>query len=91
MKSGYQKLYTEAGERLKSDPPLIPWEEYPRPHLKRGEWMNLNGMWEFETESGYRGSIRVPFCVESPLSGVEFENALGRVAYGEELIYKRKL
>ena len=90
MKSMYNKLYTEAGERLKSDPTLIPWEEYPRPHLRRAEWMNLNGTWEFETESGYSGRIRVPFCVESLLSGVEIKNELGRVAYGEKLIYKRK-
>ena len=84
MKPEFSKLYTEAGERLKNDPTAIPWEEYPRPCMRRAEWLNLNGAWEFETESGYRGSILVPFCVESPLSGAETE-----LRYGEELTYRR--
>jgi len=61
----------------------IPRPEYPRPQLVRGEWMNLNGIWEFETDPGksgrerglpaaekLAGSIQVPFCPESRLSGV---------------------
>ncbi|MCR5809523.1 MAG: glycoside hydrolase family 2 [Clostridiales bacterium] len=83
-KQRFNRLYTEAGERLKNDPRAIPWDEYPRPHLRRKEWLNLNGLWEFETESGYRGNIRVPFPAESPLSGFE-----GELRYGEKLTYKR--
>ena len=84
-KHNYNKLFTEAGERLLGDPTRIPWDEYPRPHLKRREWLNLNGLWEFRTESGSGGSIRVPFPVESPLSGYD-----GELRYGEKLTYKRK-
>ena len=77
-KHNYNKLFTEAGERLLGDPTRIPWDEYPRPHLKRREWLNLNGLWEFQTESGSGGSIRVPFPVESPLSGYD-----GELRYGD--------
>jgi beta-galactosidase/beta-glucuronidase len=52
--------------------------EYPRPQLKREEWLNLNGMWEYaitpeeeETPEKYDGHILVPFPVESALSGVK--------------------
>lgn len=52
--------------------------EYPRPQMKRKEWLNLNGMWEYairpEEEKApeqYGGYILVPFPVESALSGVK--------------------
>jgi beta-galactosidase/beta-glucuronidase len=52
--------------------------EYPRPQMRRKDWMNLNGMWEYairpEEEEGpeyYDGFILVPFPVESALSGVK--------------------
>ena len=49
--------------------------EYPRPGLKRREWINLNGLWNYiitdkrilpsqfygETPFPYDGVIRVPF------------------------------
>lgn len=51
--------------------------EYPRPIMERGEWKNLNGLWDYAiTEVGqtfpsaYDGKILVPFAVESSLSGV---------------------
>ena len=88
MKQPFRKLYTEAGERLNNDPSVIPWDVYPRPRLKRKEWLNLNGEWELETESGYKGPIRVPFCVESLLSGYDSEKH-GRIGYGEKLKYRR--
>ena len=25
-----------------------PWPEYPRPQMQRPDWLNLNGMWQFE-------------------------------------------
>ncbi|MBO4384401.1 MAG: glycoside hydrolase family 2 [Clostridia bacterium] len=84
MKRELKKLYTEAGERLKNDPSTVPWDEYPRPHMRRNEWLNLNGFWDIETESGYKGSVRVPFPLESLLSGFE-----GALSYGEKLTYKR--
>ncbi|MBA4167470.1 MAG: glycoside hydrolase family 2 [Chitinophagaceae bacterium] len=54
--------------------------EYPRPQMVRQEWLNLNGLWQFQpgTNSGeprpkgaLSGSILVPFPVESALSGVK--------------------
>lgn len=50
--------------------------EYPRPQMVRGEWLNLNGLWDYAITSmdgGYSapdGKILVPFCPESSLSGV---------------------
>ena len=44
--------------------------------MVRGEWMNLNGLWDYGiTEAGAtgfkaEGEILVPFAVESSLSGV---------------------
>jgi beta-galactosidase/beta-glucuronidase len=52
--------------------------EYPRPQMKREDWMNLNGMWDYairpEEEKApgqYDGFMLVPFPVESALSGVK--------------------
>jgi hypothetical protein len=52
--------------------------EYPRPQLVRGEWENLNGLWDYAIlphgdarPTSYQGSILVPFPVESALSGVK--------------------
>jgi beta-galactosidase/beta-glucuronidase len=52
--------------------------EYPRPQMKREEWKNLNGMWEYAIQleeekfpEQYDGFILVPFPVESALSGVK--------------------
>ena len=36
-----QDLFTTAGESLKR----TPWEAYPRPQLRRQEWLCLNGQW----------------------------------------------
>ena len=54
---------------------------YPRPQLVRGDWVDLNGEWDFlQTDSpvtakyaaGFASAkkIRVPFAVEAPLSGI---------------------
>ncbi len=53
--------------------------EYPRPQMVRDDWMNLNGIWEFQagSEGDFVPSgqtllrdILVPFPVESAISGV---------------------
>ena len=71
---------------------MIPRQEYPNPQFERKNWQNLNGVWEFESDRGvsgiarelYRkphldGSITVPFCPESRLSGIgdrDFQNCV---------------
>ncbi len=55
----------------------LPWPEYPRPHMIRGRWLNLNGSWEYALAAkdapqpaAFSGTILVPFPIESTLSGV---------------------
>ena len=64
--AAFQRLYTREGRTL----PAVPWERYPRPQLVRKEWLCLNGDWELRF-GGRQTRIRVPFCPESLLSGVE--------------------
>ena len=75
-----QRLYTQEGSSL----PEVPWERYPRPQLRREEWLCLNGRWDFSVEGGPAGEILVPFCPESLLSGVKSPPAVGAA-----LLYKR--
>ena len=82
------RIMTQWGENL--DPSEV-LPEYPRPQMVRGEWMNLNGLWEYaitpaEAEpEKMDGNILVPFAVESALSGV------GRaVGENEALWYERE-
>ena len=62
---------------------LLPRPEYPRPQFVRRDWMNLNGRWEFSTDTHDQGlrrgwhdgrklarTINVPFAYQYPLSGV---------------------
>jgi len=52
--------------------------EYPRPQLVRKEWLNLNGIWQYQPGAAgdalpsgkLAKTILVPFPVESALSGV---------------------
>lgn len=55
------------------------WQEYPRPQLVRERWFNLNGQWDYAitplgqstpAAKAYEGKIRVPYPLESTLSGV---------------------
>lgn len=71
--------------------------EYPRPQYRRQQWLSLNGSWQFAFDNEALGleqhweqvghdlplSINVPFCPESPLSGI---NDTGR---HEHVWYKR--
>ncbi len=75
----------------------IPRPEYPRPQLVRDEWLNLNGMWQFEVDAGDSGlhrslresklaeEILVPFCPESKLSGIECVDHMPAVWYRREI------
>jgi len=67
-------LMTEAGEQIAGIHKV--WQEYPRPQLKRTDWLCLNGIWELNGQP-----IRVPFPPESFLSGYQGE-------HGEQKTYK---
>jgi hypothetical protein len=51
-----------------------PWEEYPRPGMKRDSYLCLNGDWSLSVrragEESEVGTIRVPFVPQSRLSGI---------------------
>ena len=59
-------LMTTAGENLQG----TLWAVHPHPQMKRENWLNLNGEWEFSCEDLEKGKILVPFCPESRLSGI---------------------
>jgi len=77
------ELMTSRGEALLQEG-KIPWTVYPRPQLRRDSYVNLNGQWEFSAP-GYTGTIQVPFCPESRLSGVK-----QHFPEGCALTYRRK-
>ena len=62
-------LLTDRGEALLQSQ-QTPWEVYPRPQMRRDSYLNLNGIWELYVDNTCR-HIRVPFCPESRLSGVQ--------------------
>ena len=73
----------------------IPRPEHPEPIWERSSWENLNGTWEFAFDHGrsardrglYRSEeklpleILVPFCPESRLSGIEYNDFIDAVCY----------
>lgn len=71
----------------------VPRPEYPRPQFARRDWLNLNGLWQFETDRGDSGlerglltreldsEILVPFPPESELSGIGDTDFLEAVWY----------
>ena len=72
--------------------------EYPRPNAVRGEWLCLNGVWDFEIDNAqvgvfkefqqrrdFNSKINVPFCPESRLSGIGHTDFLFSVWYGKRL------
>ncbi len=68
------KIKTKWAEQVDPKKPL---PEYPRPIMERGQWKNLNGLWNYSIQefgkvapSKYDGQILVPFAAESSLSGV---------------------
>ncbi len=86
-------MTTPWGERVTSE---NAWRDYPRPQLVRQFWTCLNGDWDYaitpivETAGRpekWEGKIRVPFALESVLSGCG-----GRLLKPEEYLwYTREL
>ena len=68
----------------------IPLREYPRMQFRRDSYFCLNGTWEFEIGTkeeipcAFTEKIRVPFPVESRLSGIR------RFLKADEILYYRK-
>ena len=62
----------------------IPWEEYPRPQLRRDSFFCLNGPWRFAINGNEVGEILVPYPPESKLSGVPAPER------GDQLTYERE-
>ena len=62
----------------------IPWEEYPRPQLKRDSFFCLNGPWRFAINGTEVGEILVPYPPESKLAGVPTPER------GDQLTYERE-
>ncbi len=70
--------------------PNHPWPDYPRPQFVRADWLNLNGIWQYQpgaegdsvpTGKTLTSEICVPYPVESALSGV--------MEHHERLWYRR--
>ena len=79
-------LLTPEGEELKNQPEgFVPWKVYPRPRLKRGSFLCLNGEWELSVGASEKTEkILVPFPPEAILSGI------GRtMPEGDTLRYKK--
>lgn len=81
------QLTTVWGEQPDRDNVL---PEYPRPQLVRDSYINLNGTWDMtithspEMPKEFDGTILVPFCPESKLSGV------GHVLLPDEYLWYRR-
>ena len=82
-------MLTLWGEQLDSTQVL---PEYPRPQLRRENYLILNGQWDYTiTESdsipdAWEGKIVVPFSPEAPLSGVN-----RTLQPGQYLWYRRNI
>ena len=62
----------------------IPRSEYPRPELRRENWLCLNGQWDFSIgEPTFDQKITVPFACEAPLSGI------GDKGFHKQVWYRR--
>ena len=77
------QLTTIQGEKLLQSQET-PWTGYPRPQMRRDSYVHLNGIWKLSVD-GEKYDIRVPFCPESLLSGVQ-----KHFAEGAPLEYRRK-
>lgn len=81
----------------------MPRPEYPQPQMRRDNWMNLNGEWDFAFDFGNSGierklyektqldqKITVPFCPESELSGIGYKDFMNAVWYHRSVVLTKK-
>ena len=73
---GREQLHQLSAAAEESAEPVIPWNVYPRPQLRRDSFFCLNGNWDFavtqspEMPKDFERRILVPFAPETLLSGV---------------------
>ncbi len=77
MRVKHYDRYTKKGEELIKNKDVMPWDEYPRPQLKRDSFMNLNGVWDLNGHD-----VLVPFPPQSVLAGYPYK-------VGNKLIYNK--
>ena len=77
LKQAHYDLLTETGEELLAENEDA-WQVYPRPQMKREEYLILNGTWSLDGQN-----IRMPFPPQAFLSSFH-----GNV--GKQLIYEKK-
>ena len=63
MRVGHYDLISETGEEFLEEKQM-PWQEYPRPQMRRDKYCLLNGTWKCNGSD-----ILVPFAPQAPLSG----------------------
>ena len=63
MRVGHYDLLSETGEEFLAEKQM-PWQEYPRPQMRRDKYCLLNGTWKCNGND-----ILVPFAPQAPLSG----------------------
>ena len=80
----------------------MPRPEHPRPQFVRGDWLCLNGPWQFEIDAADDGlerglrerdltqTILVPFCPESSLSGIAQTDFMKAVWYRRTVTVPRQ-
>lgn len=85
---------TYDGGKMEQNRQAIPRPDYPTPQWERSNWKNLNGEWEFEFDFGCTArermvmkkqrlsqKITIPFCPESKLSGIHYQDFIAGVCY----------
>ena len=63
MRVGHYDLLSKTGEEFLAEKQM-PWQEYPRPQMRRDKYCLLNGTWKCNGND-----ILVPFAPQAPLSG----------------------
>ena len=89
-------LMTTQGENLTG----TPWQVYPRPQMRRDNWLNLNGEWDCDISEDpmahpqqFRKKILVPFGLETQLSGIDADFLQEYHESGAEtgIFYRKKM